>query len=67
MTLEEYVALKKALREKSLEEHLRRQDQQLDAIRRRVDRNTWLADFSSNVAGNAAWDGLIWLLKILKK
>lgn len=27
--------------------------------------NFWLADFGANIAGNAAYDGALWLLKAL--
>lgn len=31
-------------------------------------RHSWMADFGANVAGNAAFDGAVWLIsKILKK
>lgn len=39
--------------------------QALDEIRKR---QSWVYDFSSNVAGNAVWDSLVWLVKsIIKK
>ena len=61
MTLEEYISLRKLMAQ------MRKQDQHLEAIRKRVEKNTWLSDFSSNVAGNAAWDGLLWIIKLLKR
>ena len=33
----------------------------LQEIHHKVSRQTWLSDFSSNIAGNAVWDGLVWL------
>lgn len=27
--------------------------------------NSWLADFGANIAGNAAYDGALWILKAL--
>lgn len=36
-------------------------------IKRKVDRQTWLSDFSSNIAGNALWDGLVWVGRMLFK
>ena len=33
----------------------------LQDIDRKVSRHTWLSDFSSNIAGNAVWDGFVWL------
>ena len=24
-------------------------------------RQTWISDFSSNIAGNAVWDGILWI------
>ena len=40
----------------------------LDEINRKVSRQTWWSDFSSNIAGNAAWDGLVWLAtRLLRK
>lgn len=40
----------------------------LQEIHRKVSRQTWFADFSSNVAGNALWDGIVWLgSRLIKK
>ena len=42
----------------------------LQDIKQKADRNhhSFLSDFGANVAGNAVWDGLIWLGgKILRK
>ena len=33
----------------------------LAEINRKVSRHTWWSDFSSNIAGNAVFDGLVWL------
>ncbi len=41
---------------------LRQQETRLAEIYRRSG-HSWLSDFGANVAGNAAWDGLLWLLK----
>ncbi len=39
----------------------------LEEIDKKVSRQTWLRDFSSNVAGNAAWDIGVWLLRKLPR
>ena len=40
----------------------------LQEIDRKVSRSHWLSDFSSNIAGNAIWDGAVWLLsRLIKK
>lgn len=31
-------------------------------IEHKVSRKTWFSDFSSNIAGNAVWDGAVWLI-----
>lgn len=41
-----------------LQELLKDNQRQLRSIRRR---QSWWFDFGANVAGNAIWDGLIWL------
>jgi cellobiose phosphorylase len=64
MTLQEYIELRKLLR--GDEEKSRRQEQQLEAIRRQTDKIGWWSDFSSNIAGNAAWNVLQWLFKSIK-
>lgn len=44
---------------------LRRQDDMLRQIRRR---QSWWSDLSSNVAGNAIFDGAVWLIsKLIKR
>ena len=58
MTLEEYIALRRMLNQE------RERDVKLDEIHRRVS-NTWWKDFSSNIAGNAAWDGAKYILRLL--
>ena len=40
---------------------LHRQGREIDEIHSKVSRQTWLSDFSSNLAGNAIWDGLVWI------
>jgi hypothetical protein len=40
---------------------LGRQERRIADIDEKVSRQTWLSDFSSNIAGNALWDGLVWL------
>ena len=40
---------------------LQRQDDRLADISKKMSHQSWLSDFSSNIAGNAVWDGLIWL------
>ena len=40
---------------------LQSQSRDIAEIRRDVASHTWLRDFSSNVAGNAAWDALLWI------
>jgi hypothetical protein len=40
----------------------------LQDIDRKVSSRHWLADFSSNIAGNAVWDGAVWLVsRLLRK
>lgn len=40
----------------------------LAEINRKVSRQTWWSDFSSNIAGNAVFDGLVWLAsRLIKK
>lgn len=47
---------------------LQRQEQQLIDVDKKVSRQTWFSDFSSNIAGNAVWDGAIWLFsKLLRR
>lgn len=47
---------------------LQKQGREIDEIHDKVSRQTWLSDFSSNLAGNAVWDGLVWLgSRILRK
>lgn len=43
---------------------LQRQEKQMDEISNKM---SWLSDFSSNIAGNAVWDGLVWLGRSLFK
>lgn len=44
---------------------LQRQKHQLVDIDKKVSGRTWLSDFSSNIAGNAVWDGAVWLFSKL--
>lgn len=47
---------------------LHKQGREIDEIHAKVSRQTWLSDFSSNLAGNAVWDGLVWLgSRLLRK
>lgn len=40
----------------------------LQEINRKLSHRGWLSDFSSNIAGNAVWDGLLWVAsKIIRK
>lgn len=41
---------------------LQRQERQLHDIRRH---QSWWLDFGANIAGNAAYDGALWLLRRL--
>ena len=43
--------------------------QALQSIRKEVDTNhhSWLSDFGANIAGNAVFDGAVWLLSRLIK
>ena len=43
--------------------------QALQSIRKEVDNNhhSWLSDFGANIAGNAVFDGAVWLLSRLIK
>lgn len=46
---------------------LQSQNQEIGEIHRKVANQTWLSDFSSNIAGNAVWDGIIWIGRALVK
>lgn len=47
---------------------LHRQENQIADIHEKVSKQTWFSDFSSNIAGNAVWDGLVWLgSRVLRK
>lgn len=47
---------------------LKRQGSDIDEIHEKVSKQTWLSDFSSNIAGNAVWDGLVWVgSRLLRK
>lgn len=47
---------------------LNRQQATIDDVQERVNSHGWLSDFSSNVAGNAVWDGAVWLVsRLLRK
>lgn len=47
---------------------LQKQKGELDDINCKVSKQTWLSDFSSNIAGNALWDSLVWLgSKLIRK
>ena len=51
------------MQDKSREEilaALRDQKKDIGEIRDRVSEHTWLRDFSSNIAGNAIWDGFVY-------
>ena len=40
----------------------------LEEINRKVSKSHWWSDFSSNIAGNAVWDGAVWLVsRLLRK
>lgn len=45
------------------------QNKDYEEIRRALEeirkRQSWVLDFSSNVAGNAVWDGFVWLVKYI--
>ena len=44
---------------------LQRQSAQLDDLRQR--QQTFGEDFASNIAGNAVWDGAVWLIRRLAR
>ena len=47
---------------------LQRQEHQIADVSKKVSSHSWLSDFSSNIAGNAIWDGLLWIgSRILRK
>lgn len=47
---------------------LQKQHEAIGNIQENVNSHGWLADFSSNVAGNAVWDGAVWLVsRLIKK
>ena len=43
------------------------QQQQAQLVKLGKRQQTFAGDFASNVAGNAAWDGLIWLVRRLMR
>ena len=43
---------------------LQRQERQLQDIRRH---QSWWGDFGANIAGNAAYDGALWVLRRLSR
>ena len=44
---------------------LQKQGTQLDALTEHASRQSWLSDFGANIAGNAVFDGSVWLLRRL--
>lgn len=40
---------------------LHRQGGEIAEIHDKVSKQTWLSDFSSNIAGNAVWGGAVWV------
>ena len=56
MTTEEYIKLRKQYLE--IENALRQQDERLQEIKRG---QSWWMGLSSNLAGNAIWDGLLFV------
>ena len=51
-----------------IQQALQQQNQQLADISKKVNSQSWLSDFSSNIAGNAVWDGLVWIAsRLIKK
>ena len=41
---------------------LQKQQRQLDALSEHASRQSWLSDFGANIAGNAVFDGSVWLV-----
>lgn len=63
---ERRIFVRMAMQQKSTGEivsALRRQQAQLQDIRQH--QQTFAEDFASNIAGNAVWDGLLWLARRL--
>lgn len=60
MKAEEWLMLKNLLEKQQAERR-----RQLEEIDRKVSGQTWLRDFSSNIAGNAVWDAAVWIAKRL--
>lgn len=49
-------------------EILHKQSKDIEDIGQAVSQRTWLTDFTSNIAGNAVWDGLLWIgSRLLRK
>jgi hypothetical protein len=47
---------------------LNRQQSSMDDVQQQISQHGWLSDFSSNIAGNAVWDGAVWLVsRLLRK
>jgi len=67
MTSEEFAAL---VRMRALRDISRRLDNQsalLQDIDKRTKQRGWWSDFGSNVAGNAVWDSLLYIMRKLLK
>lgn len=62
MTVTEYLAIKQLLQQN--QRHILQNQQLLNDIRHR---QSWWFDFGANVAGNAAYDVAIWLVRRLLK
>ena len=46
---------------------LNRQQSSMDDMQQQIGRHGWLSGFSSNIAGNAVWDGAVWVVSRLLK
>jgi len=64
MTADELMRLR-ALRD--IARRLDSQSQVLGELEKQSKRRGWLFDFSSNIAGNAVWDGAVYLFRMLAR
>ena len=64
MKTDDFVRLK-ALRD--ISRKLDSQSRMLIELNKQSKSRGWLFDFSSNIAGNAVWDGIIYLFKFIRK
>lgn len=67
MNSEDYVELMKMRALRDISRKIDSQSAMLRDLENQSKQRGWLFDFSSNIAGNAAWSGLLALLRLLRK